>query len=117
MPEDELSLWADDRSLDAKLAVLDTQGEFFSLPPLLEEVVWFEPRDSTDQEDRSSDLSEEKKKCPCISQTYVIPTFQVLQRSSSDLSKSQKKILIFHIANVVGTSCLFMDPDSESIDV
>jgi len=66
MPEDELSLWADDRSLEAKLAVLDTQGEFFSLPPLLEEVVWFEPRDSTDQEDRSSDLSEEKKKCPCI---------------------------------------------------
>ncbi len=60
MPEEELSLWADDRSLDAKLAVLETQGEFFSLPPLLEEVVWFEPRDSTDQEDRSSDLSTKK---------------------------------------------------------
>ena len=56
MPE-EVSLGLD-RSLEAKLAVLETLGEFFSDPPpaSLLEVVWFEPRDSTDHEDRSSDL-------------------------------------------------------------
>jgi hypothetical protein len=86
MPEDELSLWADDRSLDAKLAVLETQGEFFSLPPLLEEVVWFEPRDSTDQEDRSSDLSEEKKSVLAyLKHTSYFSSFT--KGSSSDLSE------------------------------
>jgi hypothetical protein len=89
MPEDELSLWADDRSLDAKLAVLETQGEFFSLPPLLEEVVWFEPRDSTDQEDRSSDLSKKR--------THVLISYHKCRR-------------YLHLKLVISF------PDSESID-
>jgi hypothetical protein len=45
-----------DLSEEAKLAVRDTLGEVFSEPVSLLEVVWFEPRDSTDQEERSSDL-------------------------------------------------------------
>jgi hypothetical protein len=53
--QDEFSLWLD-RSEEAKLAVRDTLGEVFSDPVSLLEVVWFEPRDSTDQEDRSNDL-------------------------------------------------------------
>jgi hypothetical protein len=53
--QDEFSLWFD-RSEEAKLAVRDTLGEVFSDPVSLLEVVWFEPRDSTDQEDRSNDL-------------------------------------------------------------
>ncbi len=81
MPEDELSLWADDRSLEAKLAVLDTQGEFFSLPPLLE-VVWFEPRDSTDQEDRSNDLSKSQK---------IVIFFFISQMSSVHLPRTRRK--------------------------
>jgi hypothetical protein len=47
-----------DLSEDAKLAVRDTLGEVFSDPVSLLEVVWFEPRDSTDHEDRSNDLKQ-----------------------------------------------------------
>ena len=53
--QDELSLGLD-LSDEAKLAVRDTLGEAFSDPVSLLEVVWFEPRDSTDHEERSSDL-------------------------------------------------------------
>ena len=62
--QDELSLGLD-LSDEAKLAVRDTLGEAFSDPVSLLEVVWFEPRDSTDHEERSSDLPKIKNICKC----------------------------------------------------